>query len=96
MLPPSRCFSLILLGLLALLLEIGIPARLNAATPAGKKAPASVPQAKHVVLFVLEGFSHDSLKGAAMPVLKKLIKEGSVTWTAGGSSQPCDCRRWLH
>jgi hypothetical protein len=83
MLPPFRCFSLIVLGLLALLLEIGIPARLNAATPAGKKAPPSVSQAEHVVLFVLEGFSHDSFKGAAMPVLKKLITEGSVTWTAG-------------
>jgi hypothetical protein len=61
MLPPSRCFSLIVLGLLSLVLEIGIPARLNAATPAGKKAPPSVSQAEHVVLFVLEGFSRDSL-----------------------------------
>ena len=83
--PPSRCFSLIVLGLLALLLEIGIPAHLHAATAAGKKAPPSaVPQVEHVVLFVLEGFSRDSLTGAPMPALKKLIKEGSVTWTAGG------------
>ena len=84
MIRPSRCFSLIILGLLALLLEIGIPARLNAATSAGKEASPSVSQAEHVILFVLEGFSYDSLKVAAMPVLKNLIKDGSVTWTAEG------------
>jgi predicted AlkP superfamily pyrophosphatase or phosphodiesterase len=80
----SRCFSLVFLGLLALLFEIGTPTGCNAATSADKGTPSPGSQAEHVVLFVLEGFSHDSLKGAAMPVLKKLIKEGSVTWTAGG------------
>lgn len=80
----SRCFSLVFLGLLALLLEIGISTGSSAATPADKGTPPSVSQAEHVILFVLEGFSHDSLKGAAMPVLKKLIKDGSVTWTADG------------
>jgi predicted AlkP superfamily pyrophosphatase or phosphodiesterase len=73
-----------LLGLLLLSCEIGIPTVSSAASPAGKGTPPPGSQAEHVVLFVLEGFSHDSLKGAAMPVLKKLIKEGSVTWTAGG------------
>lgn len=81
---PSRCFSLVLPGLLALLLEIWTPTGSSAATPADKGTPSPGSQAEHVALFVLEGFSHDSLKGAAMPVLKKLIKEGSVTWTAGG------------
>lgn len=81
---PSRSSYRVFLGLLALLLEIGIPISSRAATPAGKGTPSSVPQTEHVVLFVLEGFSHDSLKGAAMPIMKKLIKEGSVTWTAGG------------
>lgn len=80
---PRRFFP-VLVGLLALLLEIGIPTSSHAADPADKGTPPSVPQTEHVVLFVLEGFSHDSLKGAAMPVLKKLIKDGSVTWTAGG------------
>ena len=81
---PSRCCSLVFLGFLALLLELGIPISGRAATPVDKGITSRHSQAEHVVLFVLEGFSHDSLKGAAMPVLKKLIKEGSVTWTAGG------------
>lgn len=80
----SRCFSPVWLGLLALLLEIGIPTGSSAAVSADKGTPTSGSQTEHVVLFVLEGFSHDSLKGAAMPVLKKLIKDGSVTWTADG------------
>lgn len=80
----SRWFSLIGLGLLILSIEVGIPVCAHSAAPAGKKTSPPPPQAEHVVLFVLEGFSHDSLKGAAMPVLKKLIKDGSVTWTAEG------------
>jgi predicted AlkP superfamily pyrophosphatase or phosphodiesterase len=81
---PSRYFSLVFLGLVALSIEIGIPTSSHAAPSTGKGTAPSTPQAEHVVLFVLEGFSHDSLKGVTMPVLKKLIKEGSVTWTAGG------------
>jgi predicted AlkP superfamily pyrophosphatase or phosphodiesterase len=41
-----------------------------------------MPPTEHVILFVLEGFSQDSLKGGTMPTLSKLIKEGSVTWAA--------------
>lgn len=41
-----------------------------------------MPPTEHVILFVLEGFSQDSLKGGTMPTLSKLIKEGSVTWSA--------------
>ena len=81
---PSRYFSLVFLGVLALSLHFGIPTSSYAAPSTGKGTAPSAPQAEHVVLFVLEGFSHDSLKGVTMPVLKKLIKEGSVTWTAGG------------
>lgn len=42
----------------------------------------TTPPTEHVILFVLEGFSRDSLKGGAMPTLSKLIKDGSVTWSA--------------
>jgi hypothetical protein len=41
-------------------------------------------QSEHVILFVLEGFGQDSLKAGAMPTLAKLIKDGSVTWSASG------------
>lgn len=37
---------------------------------------------EHVILFVLEGLAKDSLKGGTMPVLSRLVKEGSVTWGA--------------
>ncbi|HEX8749986.1 MAG TPA: alkaline phosphatase family protein [Nitrospira sp.] len=51
--------------------------------PVGNSAP-SVPLTEHVILFVLEGFGQDSLKGGAMPTTSKLIKDGSVTWSATG------------
>ena len=48
--------------------------------------PATTPtvpvQTEHVILFVLEGFGQDSLKGGTMPTLSRLIKDGSVTWSA--------------
>ena len=47
----------------------------------GKAIPTS-PPTEHLILFVLEGFSQESLKGGTMPTLSKLIKEGSVTWSA--------------
>lgn len=70
-------------GMAAFVLEVvGQPGVAPAATIQGATAvPAS---AEHVILFVLEGFSRDSLKGNTMPTLAKLVKEGSVTWTATG------------
>lgn len=59
---------------------------------AGPAAASSTPQSgeplqrspEHVILFVLEGFGQDSLKGGAMPALSKLVKDGAVTWSATG------------
>jgi hypothetical protein len=45
-------------------------------------ASASTTPTEHVILFVLEGFGQDSLKGGTMPTLSRLIKEGAVTWSA--------------
>ena len=45
-------------------------------------APGSLAPTEHVILFVLEGFGQDSLKGGAMPTLSRLIKKGAVTWSA--------------
>jgi hypothetical protein len=39
-------------------------------------------QPEQVILFVLEGVGKDSLKTGAMPVLNRLVKDGSVTWSA--------------
>ena len=56
--------------------------------PAGAKTTEAIGTAtsevEHVILFVLEGFGQESLKGGAMPNLSKLVKEGSVTWSATG------------
>ena len=52
----------------------------------GNAIPTS-PPTEHVILFVLEGFSQESLKGGTMPTLSKLIKEGSLTWSAS-ADQP--------
>jgi len=54
------------------------------AAVAAVSAPASdsTVQSEHVILFVLEGFGQDSLKGGTMPTLSRLIKEGAVTWSA--------------
>ncbi len=47
----------------------------------GVSHPPTV-QTEHVILFVLEGLSQDSLKGGTMPVLSRLVKNGAVTWSA--------------
>jgi hypothetical protein len=46
------------------------------------QASASTVPSEHVILFVLEGFGQDSLKGGTMPTLSRLVKEGAVTWSA--------------
>jgi hypothetical protein len=52
------------------------------AASATAQVPAAMPLTEHVVLFVLEGFGQNSLKGGTMPTLSRLIKEGAVTWSA--------------
>ena len=81
---PSRRLLAFVIGLSLLGLEMITP-------PAGA-VPSSIPKAsesspgapEHVILFVLEGFGQDSLKGGTMPVLSKLVKDGSATWSATG------------
>ncbi|MBI5317253.1 MAG: alkaline phosphatase family protein, partial [Nitrospirae bacterium] len=81
---PSRCLRLILVGLLTILFETAVQAPVAAAAPLGKETASSSSGTEHVILFVLEGFGQESLKGRAMPVVSKLVKEGSVTWSASG------------
>ena len=53
-----------------------------AAASAAAEIPVSIAQTDYVILFVLEGFGQNSLKGGTMPTLSRLIKEGAVTWSA--------------
>jgi Type I phosphodiesterase / nucleotide pyrophosphatase len=69
-------------ALLACWLAIGASTPVYATPPAGATATPLNSLTEHVILFILEGFSQDSLKSGAMPVLSKLVKEGSVTWSA--------------
>lgn len=81
---PSRRLHTILVGLLTILLETGLHIPVDAAPSLGKETAPSGSGTEHVILFVLEGFGQESLQGGTMPVLSKLIKEGSVTWSASG------------
>ena len=56
--------------------------------PAIAAPPATEVQPEYVILFVLEGFGQESLKAGAMPVLSKLVKNGSVTWSASAVNPP--------
>jgi hypothetical protein len=54
----------------------------------GKSASQPDIQPEHVILFVLEGVGKDSLKTGAMPVLSRLVRDGSVTWSATAVTPP--------
>src|SRR6185295_8422820 len=66
------------LFLLCVLPQSGV----TAAASARAELPVSVAPTEYVILFVLEGFGQNSLKGGTMPTLSRLIKEGAVTWSA--------------
>jgi len=83
MTPLLRTFSPILVGFLLCALSLGAGTPAFAAPPPEENLD-SASQADHVILFVLEGFGQDSLKGGAMPRLSQLIKNGAVTWSASG------------
>ncbi len=65
-----------------------VPPSADAARPsttahAGRGAQSGDPgPADRVILFVLEGVGRDALQAGPMPVLSRLVKEGSVTWSA--------------
>ena len=64
---------------LAALLIVSVPAPLRAEPAASATTAAST---EHVILFVLEGVDQPALKAGPMPVLTRLVKEGSATWAA--------------
>ncbi|MGH7230029.1 MAG: alkaline phosphatase family protein [Nitrospiraceae bacterium] len=45
-------------------------------------------QPEHVILVVFEGVGQESLKGGSMPVVGRLVKDGSVTWSATAVNPP--------
>ncbi len=73
-------FRLVGMGLIVFATAGSVPA---GATPT-VETMTSTTEAEHVVLFVLEGLGQESLKGGTMPNLSKLVKDGSVTWSATG------------
>jgi len=73
----------IALGLFMVVL-VGSSRATTPPTPSVGNSVPSAPLTEHVILFVLEGFGQDSLKGGTMPTMSKLVKDGSVTWSATG------------
>jgi len=59
-----------------------------AQAPSATASATTGAQAEQVVLFVLEGIGQESLKGGSMPVFSRLVKEGSVTWSASAVKPP--------
>jgi predicted AlkP superfamily pyrophosphatase or phosphodiesterase len=43
---------------------------------------------EHVILFVLEGIDQPALKAGPMPVLRRLVNQGSATWSAKTVTPP--------
>ena len=54
----------------------------GAALPSAEPPPDASGPAGRAILFVLEGVDQQALKIGPMPVLARLVKEGSVTWSA--------------
>ena len=65
-----------------LLIGLSVSPAMAHAVPATRSTSSEQTVPEHVILFVLEGFGQDSLKGGTMPTLSRLIKNGSVTWSA--------------
>lgn len=74
----------VVVGLSVLGFEIPVGQAAAHASSASKASAPSQGPPEHVILFVLEGFGQDSLKGGAMPTLSKLVKDGAATWSATG------------
>lgn len=80
----SRYIFTVTIGLFLLGLEFLVVPAGTSASSTSKASEASAGPTEHVILFVLEGFGQDSLKGATMPTLGKLVKDGAATWSATG------------
>jgi Type I phosphodiesterase / nucleotide pyrophosphatase len=76
------CFGLAPLASTALSSQV-IPSR-----PPDPSTSSPDAYADYVILIVFEGIGQHSLKGGQMPVLSRLVKEGSVTWSATGVNPP--------
>jgi predicted AlkP superfamily pyrophosphatase or phosphodiesterase len=78
-----KIVSVCLLSVLGSFMPVSAPA-----APKPTAAPSPPIEPEHLILFVLEGFGQESLKTGGMPVLSRLVKDGSVTWSATAVSPP--------
>jgi arylsulfatase A-like enzyme len=66
-----------------LMIFLGVPVRAAVLSPGAEPAEG---EAVHVILFVLEGVDRPALKAGPMPVISRLVKQGSATWSAEAAS----------
>jgi len=71
-----------------LLLLTGVPVWEAMVQPVPAASSTSSEQAvpDHVILFVLEGIDRPALTAGPMPVLRRLVQDGAVTWSAETSA----------
>ncbi|MDP3091253.1 MAG: alkaline phosphatase family protein [Nitrospira sp.] len=58
------------------------------AVPATPSSSSEQTVPEHVILFVLEGIDQPALKAGPMPVLSRLVNQGSATWSAKTVTPP--------
>lgn len=76
------------LVIVLLLTGLSVPSQMAHAISKTNSPPSEQTVPEHVILFVLEGIDRQALKAGPMPVLDRLVKTGSVTWSATTVTPP--------
>ena len=71
-----------------LLTGLSVSPAIAHAVPATRSTSSEQTVPEHVILFVLEGIDQPALKAGPMPVLGRLVNEGSATWSAQTVTPP--------
>ncbi|MCS6290488.1 MAG: alkaline phosphatase family protein [Nitrospira sp.] len=76
------------LVMVLLLTGLSVSSTMAHAVPVTSSTSSEQTVPEHVILFVLEGMDRQALEAGPMPVLDRLVKTGSVTWSATAVTPP--------